>query len=107
MGRPAGVLSAQGRIDEAEGSIRRSERGPVPVLGPRRAVLQERIDAARGEPRGRGERQSHVYPTSGRWFQTWASTYGPTWLGSVIAHSSGRPSLSTSARISESVKILP
>ena len=44
------VLIAQGRIDEAEEALRESERDPVPVLGPRRAALRARIDAARGEP---------------------------------------------------------
>jgi class 3 adenylate cyclase/tetratricopeptide (TPR) repeat protein len=49
------VLIAQGRIDEAEKALRESERDPVPVLGPRRAALRARIDAARGEPRAVAE----------------------------------------------------
>jgi class 3 adenylate cyclase/tetratricopeptide (TPR) repeat protein len=49
------VLIAQGRIDEAEEALRESERDPVPVLGPRRAALRARIDAARGESRAVAE----------------------------------------------------
>ena len=48
--RLGNVLIAQGRVDEAEATLRDSERDPVPVLAPRRAALRARIDAARGDP---------------------------------------------------------
>ena len=48
--RLAEVLLALGRIDEAEQAILESERDPIALLGPRRAAVRARLNAARGVP---------------------------------------------------------
>ncbi len=48
--RLAEVLLAQGRLDDAEHALAEAERDPVALLGPRRAAVRARLDAARGVP---------------------------------------------------------